>query len=124
MRKTLPLLVALIAGVALAHVTFARGPAGAAAGAQVGAGASGGAGIGSGGANAGGAASAGVGAGAQVNTPNASVRAQENANGRFTEDRQFGLDRARERMSDQGLEHQNATDAQSESRTRARSRTR
>jgi hypothetical protein len=85
MRKTLSLLIALLAGVALAHVTFARGPAGAAAGAQVGAGASGG------------AAGVGVGAGAHLNTPNASVRAQENANGRFTEDRRFGLDRARSR---------------------------
>ena len=38
--------------------------------------------------------------------------ALENSNGRFSSDRDKGLDRAQERMSEQGRKHQKATDAQ------------
>ena len=41
-----------------------------------------------------------------------SNHALQNSNGRFSTDRETGLDRARERMSEQGLEHEKATDAQ------------
>jgi hypothetical protein len=42
-----------------------------------------------------------------------SDHALQNSNGRFSTDRDTGLDRARERMSEQGLDHEKATtDAQ------------
>lgn len=40
----------------------------------------------------------------------ASSTAYANSNGRFSPDRQFGLERAEERMSEQGWENQRATD--------------
>jgi hypothetical protein len=44
--------------------------------------------------------------------PRASSQAQENSNGRFAVDRDKGLDRAEDRMSEQGRKHQKATAAQ------------
>jgi hypothetical protein len=52
---------------------------------------------------------AGVGAGANVGGANASTSGQANANGQFTTDRDFGRDRARERMSAEGRAHEQAT---------------
>jgi hypothetical protein len=50
-----------------------------------------------------------VGAGASAGGANASTTGQANANGQFTTDRQFGLDRAQDRMSEQGQAHEKAT---------------
>lgn len=52
--------------------------------------------------------------------PPLSSRADENSNGRFSTDRDKGLDRAKDRMSEQGLGHEKATDAQ---KRRAKART-
>lgn len=43
--------------------------------------------------------------------PAAGGSAYENSNGRFSQDRDRGLDRAEDRMSQKGLEHEKATDA-------------
>ena len=48
--------------------------------------------------------------------PPASSQASENSNGRFAQDRDKGLDRAEDRMSEQGLKHEKATDAQKKGR--------
>lgn len=59
----------------------------------------------------------GAGAGSVASTldqevaANPNVRAEENANGQFISDRLFGLDRAQERRSEQGAEHEKASDA-------------
>ena len=58
----------------------------------------------------------GKGASAPGGTPAPGSRAMENSNGRFVQDREFGLDRAAERRSDAGNEHQKATDAQKKRR--------
>jgi hypothetical protein len=61
-----------------------------------------------------GAAAAGPGghSAAAPGGPPARSQAQENSNGRFAADRDKGLDRAEDRMSDQGRKHQKATAAQ------------
>ncbi len=43
--------------------------------------------------------------------PPLSSRADENSNGRFSTDRDKGLDRAADRRSEEGTEHEKATDA-------------
>ncbi len=48
--------------------------------------------------------------------PAAGSQALENSNGRFATDRDKGLDRAEDRMSEQGLRHQKATEAQKKRR--------
>jgi len=45
-------------------------------------------------------------------------QAWDNSNGRFVKDREFGLDRAAERRSDQGNEHEKASDAQKKRKPR------
>ena len=52
-----------------------------------------------------------TGAVGSVETASPSVRALENSNGRIVADREFGLDRARERMSERGAEKRKATAA-------------
>jgi hypothetical protein len=52
---------------------------------------------------------AGVTANANAQTRGPSVSAQENANGSFAVDRDFGRDRAQERMSVQGKAHSQAS---------------
>jgi hypothetical protein len=64
----------------------------------------------------GGGAPGGHGASAPGGGPPARSQAWENSNGRFVQDREFGLDRAAERRSDQGNEHEKATDAQKKRR--------
>ncbi len=46
--------------------------------------------------------------------PPASSGASQNSNGRFAQDRDTGLDRAEDRMSQQGLQHEKATDTDSQ----------
>ena len=55
--------------------------------------------------------------------PPLSSRADENSNGRFSTDRDKGLERAKDRMSEQGLEHAKGTDAQKR-KTKARTKDR
>lgn len=43
--------------------------------------------------------------------PSSNSQALENSNGRFAQDRDQGLDRAEDRMSTQGREHEKASDA-------------
>ena len=52
-----------------------------------------------------------TGAVGSIETASLNVRALENSNGRIVADREFGLDRARERMSKRGAEKQKATTA-------------
>ena len=66
----------------------------------------------------GGGASGGHGASAPGGPP-ASSQASENSNGRFAQDRDKGLDRAEDRMSEQGRTHEKATDAQKKHRKHA-----
>lgn len=102
-RPTLVVLVSL----AFAQPVLAAGPlaAGAGVGAQAGAGVNAPrVGVG---ATAGVSGSAGV----QANAPQPNARALENSNGGIAPDRSFGLDRAQERMSEQGAANQKATDA-------------
>lgn len=77
----------------------------------------GGGGGGPGGSWGGGATATGGGSGSHGGTsrqspagPADSSRADENANGKFATDQKRGLDRAQERMSEEGLQHQRATD--------------
>ena len=56
------------------------------------------------------------GASAPGGNPAPNSRAMENSNGRFIQDREFGLDRAAERRSDAGTAHQKATDARKKRR--------
>jgi hypothetical protein len=104
----------LLAAFAAANVAVAAGPAGQAGAA---AGAKGGAAVtlpgAAGGATVGGAANVGAGASANKPTdiPSPNTKAEESANGQFTEDRKFGQDRAAERRSEQGAENEKATEA-------------
>jgi hypothetical protein len=101
--KTLPKRSLLVfVALAAAQVAFAGGPGGKA-------GAAAGAGVTSPGANAtvGGAST--IGAGAAAASP--SQRALDNSNGQIVEERKFGQDRAMDRRSDQGAEHEKATQA-------------
>ena len=54
---------------------------------------------------------AGAAAGASAGSGHLSASGQANGNGRFAADRDTGLDRAQERMSEQGLAHEKATSA-------------
>lgn len=109
--------LSLLVSLAFAQSASAAGPLGAGvnvgAGVQVGAGAN----LPRVGASAGGAAAIGAGAGTRVSpsgaagAANPSVRALENANGQIVADREFGLDRAEERRSEEGAEHEKASDA-------------
>lgn len=105
-----PALCALAAAV-FAQSAIAGGPLGAGArggvGAQIGAGAN----VPPVGVGAGAAAGVSAGVNARADVPVPSARALENANGQFIEDRKFGLDRAQERLSEEGAEHQKATEA-------------
>lgn len=97
----------VLASLAFAQVVTAAGPqagGGASAGARVGVGGAAGTSIGIG---------TGAAAAGRVEAASPSTRALENSNGRIVEDREFGLDRAQERMSEQGAEHQKATEAKS-----------
>ena len=93
MRKMIPAFACI--ALACAAPALAGGPGGHGAGVRAGAGLGAGA----------------VGVGAGVNTSiNAggrgpSATAMENSNGRFVTDREFGRDRAEERMSEQGRVH-------------------
>lgn len=112
-RPTLVVLVSL----AFAQPALAAGPlaAGAGVGAQVGAGVNApkvGVGVGT---TAGVSGSAGV----QANAPQPNARALENSNGGIAPDRSFGLDRAQERMSEQGAEPRKATEAVKKKAARA-----
>lgn len=49
--------------------------------------------------------------------PASNSKAAANSNGRFASDRETGLDRAAERMSDQGKAHEKATDKVDEAQT-------
>ncbi len=51
--------------------------------------------------------------------PAAGGPAYGNSNGRFSRDRDKGLERAEDRMSQKGLEHEKATDAQKKQQQRA-----
>ena len=107
MKKFTIEVLAALAAASLAGAAFAggRGGAGAGVGAAAGVGANAGvnAGANAAGANAGGNAAAHV-----------SPQGSANSNGQFQTDRQFGLDRAQDRMSEEGLEHQKATSAPAE----------
>jgi hypothetical protein len=103
-----------LAALATAQVAFAAGPSGggAAANARAGGAVGAGAALPGAGANTGGTANIGAGAAAgKPDVPSPNTKALENANGQFTEERQFGQDRAAERRSEQGTENEKATDA-------------
>lgn len=91
MRKNISILACALAAAALAASAYAAGPAGV--GARAGAGASAGAGV-------------NVGAGPGVVHGSGSANVNSNAGGELR-----GLDRAQDRMSDQGLEHWKALDS-------------
>ncbi len=65
----------------------------------------------------GGGASGGHGASAPSGPP-AGSQAGDNSNGRFAQDRDKGLDRAEDRMSEQGLKHEKATDTDAQKKRR------
>jgi hypothetical protein len=56
-------------------------------------------------------AGAGAGAGASAGAGHLSASGQANTNGRYAADRDTGLDRAQDRMSEQGLAHEKASAA-------------
>lgn len=95
----------LLVSLAFAQSASAGGPLGI--GANVGAGAQVGAGVNLPRAGAG----AAVGAAGRAEAASPNVRALENSNGQIVTDREFGLDRAQERRSEQGAEHEKATEA-------------
>lgn len=105
MKKMVPLLICALAACLFSLSASARGPGGG----------------GSAGGGSSGAATGGVGGGTsrgssgssgqdKAANPPANSQASENSNGRFVQDREFGLDRAQERMSDQGLANERAID--------------
>ncbi len=49
--------------------------------------------------------------------PGSNSAASDNANGKFSQDRDSGLDRAEDRMSSEGLAHEKASDAKSKRKT-------
>ncbi len=100
MRKTLWIVASAAFAVALSFAADARGPGG------------GGFGGGMGGGFGGFGQSAPHG-------PSAGSSAFENSNGRLSQDRDRGLERAEDRMSQQGLEHEKATDAQKKKKQHA-----
>jgi hypothetical protein len=69
-----------------------------------------------GGPNAAAAAHAGVGASISTGSHGPSANAMENSNGRFAADRDFGRDRAEDRMSAQGAAHERASTAPNKKR--------
>jgi hypothetical protein len=103
MKKFTIEVLAALAAAGIAGAAFAGGKGGAGAGVGAAAGVGANAGV-----NAG-ANAAGGNAGAHV-----SPQGSANSNGQFQTGRQFGLDRAQERMSEEGLEHQKATTAPAE----------
>lgn len=65
----------------------------------------------------------GFGGGFSHGTPSGSSPssgASENSNGRLAQDRDKGLDRAEDRMSEEGLKHEKATDAHKKTRQSTR----
>lgn len=101
MKKILSTFLCALAAAAYAAPGVAAGPGG---GASAGAGV--GAGVGAGASHVGAGAGVNMGAGPGSNI---SAAGQANSNGRFATDREFGLDRAQERMSEQGQAHEKAT---------------
>lgn len=105
MNKTIGLLACALTVSLFSLTANARGPGSGSGGAGNAGAAGGGFAGGSSGSSGGGSAGQ-----SKANNPPASSQAQENSNGRFAQDREFGLDRAQERMSDQGLANERATD--------------
>lgn len=85
MRKSIPVLICAAFAAAFSLSAAARGPGGG-----------------------------GGGDGFSHGSPTGPSQSQalQNSNGRFSTDRDKGLDRAEDRMSQQGQEHEKATDAQ------------
>lgn len=92
MKRSLAILLCAIGAVTFSLDAASRGPGG------------GGGGFGS----SAGSFSGGAGRGVS-NAPPADVRGYSNSNAPFTGDENKGLDRAQERMSDEGLSHEKAT---------------
>jgi len=115
-------MVAVVSALGVAAPAFS---AGAGVGANVGVGA--GAGVGAGGVGVG--AGAGIGAGGNASGgamgfsggAQGSAAAAANSNGRFSADRDTGLDRARDRMSVEGAAHEKATVRHRADRRKSRS---
>jgi hypothetical protein len=77
-----------------------------------------------GGGGGGGGMGGGMGGGFSHGSPvgsSSNSQSLENSNGRFAQDRDQGLDRAEDRMSTQGLEHEKASGANQSTRHDARS---
>ena len=111
MKKFTIEILAALAAASLAGAAFAGGKGGAGAGVGAAAGVGANAGVNAG-ANAG-ANAAGANAGGNA-ASHVSPQGSANSNGQFQTDRQFGLDRAQDRMSEEGLEHRKATTAPAE----------
>ena len=97
MRKSLALFLCVIGIAAVSADAMARGGGG------------GGGGFGGGGAGFGGGASMGAAGRDMGSSPRASTQGMANSNAPWTSDQEKGLDRAQERMNQQGLDHQKAT---------------